>query len=336
MRLTRNTPRTKARAARLLAASAALLLCLSCLALSTFSFELRASDSTAAPRINVTAPRPTTGESRPAAGEQRAGDASQRQETPAREEPAGGETPRPDLAQSLASGDAQTRAQAACDAGRARSVELIPALAALLGDDAPVRPVSCWTSGDWSPALATFKSPTPGEQAALALASMGAPSFKQLAAALGDASAVVRRNAAWAVGELTNMRPGSRESAVPQLVVLLGDGDEWVRMAAARALGELRDGRAAAPLAAALSDADWRVRESAAWSLGEMKDGAAVELLCAALSSDARVEVRATAAWALGEIQDGRAAAPLRQALSDPEPRVREKARRALSEIEGD
>lgn len=329
MRLTRHAPRAHARAARLLAASAAVLLCLSCLALSTFSFELRASDATPTARGNADAPREAT------VG-QRANDAPQKKESPARAESGRVEAPRADLAQALASGDAQTRAGAACDAGRARSLELIPALVALLGDDAPVRPVSCWASGDWSPALDTFKGPTPGEQAAIALASMGAPSFKQLANALGDSDAAVRRNAAWAVGELTNMRPGSRESAVPQLVALLGDGDEWVRMAAARALGELRDERAAAPLAAALSDGDWRVRNLAAWSLGEMKDEGAVERLCAALASDARVEVRATAAWALGEIQDGRAAAPLRQALNDPEPRVREKARRAISEIEGD
>lgn len=336
MRLTRNTPRATARRARLLTATAAVLLSLSCLALSTFSLDMRASDESAiAARVNVTAPNLITDESRLTSAHS-ADDASQKQESPAREESARGETPRTDPAQSPASGEAQARAQAACDAGRARSVEHIPALVALLGDDSPVRPVGCWTSGDWSPALSTFKSPTPGEQAAIALASMGAPSFRHLADALDDPNAVVRRNAAWAVGELTNMRPGSRESAVPRLVSLLGDGDEWVRMAAARALGELRDERAAAPLTNALSDGEWRVRELAAWALGEMREEAAVEQLCAALSSDARVEVRATAAWALGEIQDGRAAAPLRLALGDPEPRVREKARRALSEIEGD
>ncbi|HLL74600.1 MAG TPA: M56 family metallopeptidase [Pyrinomonadaceae bacterium] len=326
MRLTRKTPRATARGARLLAASAGVLLCLSCLALSTFSFELRASDMNTTTRASADAPAE-------AAVGPRVHDTSRQEDARA---PERNEIPRADLARALASTDAQTRAQAACDAGRARMLELIPALVSLLGDDAPVRPVSCWASGDWSPALAAFKGPTPGEQAAIALASMGAPAFKQLAVALDDSSATVRRNAAWAVGELTNMRPGSRESAVPRLVTLLGDGDGWVRMAAARALGELRDERASAPLSAALSDGDWRVRELAAWSLGEMKDEGAVERLCAALSSDARAEVRATAAWALGEIQDGRAAAQLRLALNDAEPRVREKARRALSEIEGD
>ena len=336
MRLTRHTPRATARAARLLAASAAALLCLSCLTLSTFSFELRASDQTTAARVNAGAPGGAANGPRVGVAAQQVDAAARKKEEAARAESDRHETPRGDLAQALTDAEAQTRAQAACDAGRARSLELIPALASMLGDDAPVRPVSCWTSGDWSPALNTFKGPTPGEQAAIALASMGAPSLKQLAVALGHSDASVRRNAAWAVGELTNMRPGSRESAVPQLVALLGDGDEWVRMAAARALGELRDARAAAPLASALSDADGRVRELAAWSLGEMKDAGAVEKLCAVLASDARTEVRATAAWALGEIQDARAAAPLRQALKDQEPRVREKARRALSEIEGD
>src|SRR6185503_6539213 len=114
--------------------------------------------------------------------------------------------------------------------------------------------VRCWDTSRWSPALQTFKHPSPGEQAALALATFGRPAFLPLANQLDSASATVRRNAAWAIGELTNMAPGTRASAVPQLIILLGDSDEWVRRAAARALGELRDERALPKLVSTLSD----------------------------------------------------------------------------------
>jgi vesicle coat complex subunit len=89
--------------------------------------------------------------------------------------------------------------------------------------------------------------------------------FAPLSNQLDSETHVVRRNAAWAIGELTNMLPGERAGAVPQLITLLADSDEWVRMAAARALGELRD--------SALS-IDWSQRSLttvgafASWSYG--------------------------------------------------------------------
>ncbi|HKG45259.1 MAG TPA: HEAT repeat domain-containing protein, partial [Pyrinomonadaceae bacterium] len=197
--------------------------------------------------------------------------------------------------------------------------------------------IRCWDTSRWSPALQTFKQPSPGEQAALALASFGRPAFAPLSNQLDSSNAIVRRNAAWAIGELTNMLPGERATAVPQLITLLGDSDEWVRMAAARALGELRDGRALTNLVATLSDDDWRVRELVVWSLSEseMKDDRAVTALCSVLLSDARVEVRRGAAEALGEIRSADALPALRQALSDRESGVSTKAAWAISEIEG-
>jgi HEAT repeat protein/beta-lactamase regulating signal transducer with metallopeptidase domain len=230
---------------------------------------------------------------------------------------------------------ADQRATSACDTAKRRDTSAIPTLIALLGDDSKSQLIKCWDTTRWSPALQTFKHPSPGEQAALALASFGRPAFGPLSEQLSSANATVRRNAAWAIGELTNMVPGERAGAVPQLITLLGDSDPWVRMAAARALGEVRDDSALTRLVATLSDDNWRVRELAVWALSEMKDERAVNALCSVLLSDARVEVRRGAAEALGEIASADALPSLKQALNDTEPSVSSKAAWAISEIEG-
>ena len=228
----------------------------------------------------------------------------------------------------------QEIAQSACDAGKDRDTEAIVSLVALLADDRKIEPIACWTSGRWTPALDTFKHPSPGEQAALALASMGRDAFGPLMNQLDNVNAVARRNAAWAIGELTNMPPGERAPAVPQLITLLRDTDPWVRMAAARAIGEVRDGRATETLIATLSDADWRVRRLAAWALNEMKERQAVAALCQLLLGDSHAEVRRAAAEALGEIASAEALPSLQQALNDPETTVRTKVSWAIAEIE--
>ena len=51
------------------------------------------------------------------------------------------------------------------------------------------------------------------------------------------------------------------------------------------------------------------------------------------LLRDERAGARQMAAWALGEIQDPKAVEPLKAALNDAEPGVREKAKSALEEI---
>ncbi|MDT4897259.1 MAG: hypothetical protein QOH25_2336 [Acidobacteriota bacterium] len=327
MKLTQKTRRLGQRAGRLLVVAAFSLLCLSCLTISTFSFELQTDNASAGATAHSVGAKELTDES--SAG------VSLPTEIPAQ----GGSSATQKLAasvqqQGLSSGNAQERAQAACEAGRKRMVEAIPKLVSLLGDDAPIQPLKCWDNGRWNPALETFKQPSPGEQAAIALASMGTPAVEPLTSALGDSNASVRRNAAWAIGELTNMRGSERANAVPALASLLTDSDEWVRMAAARALGEIRDERAVEPLMNALSDGSWRVRELGTWALGEMKEERAVQTLGKLLLEDAQVEVRETAAWALGEIKDPQAAPFLNQALNDAELRVRDKAKWALSEIE--
>lgn len=240
----------------------------------------------------------------------------------------------PSVANRPTTNAAQELARTACEAGRNRNVDAIPSLVVMLGDDRPTEAIACWNTGRWSPALDTFKHPSPGEEAALALASMGRAALVPLMNQLDSQNAVTRRNAAWAIGELTNMIPGERAQAVPQLIVLLNDPDAWVRMAAARAIGEVRDRRAGETLIATLADSDWRVRRLAAWALNEMKEERAVAALCSLLLSDSRAEVRSAAAEALGEIASNQALPSLQQALNDAEPGVRAKVSWAIAEIQ--
>jgi beta-lactamase regulating signal transducer with metallopeptidase domain len=311
VRLMSSNRRNSARFARALTFAAISILCLSAFSMSMFAVELQTQVRAAvndsiltsafvqdrvAPTITVSQPR---NENQPARAPQ------------------------------------DDRMSSACDAARRSDVKAIPDLIAMLGDDTRTQVVRCWDTSRWSPALQTFKHASYGEQAALALASFGRPAFVPLSNELYSTSPITRRNAAWAIGELTNMLPGERAAAVPQLIVLLDDGDDYVQMAAARALGELRDSRALPKLVATLGDQNWEVRELAVWALSEMKDERAVVALCNVLLSDARVEVRRGAAEALGEISSADALPTLRQALNDKEPSVSTKAAWAISEIEG-
>lgn len=302
------------RTARTITVSVVAAVCLSSLGLTAFGFELRAQLSTLSPRAS----------------------AALFNEEPVQLEPAVEVTAlaKQQTRKNLDSPTPQERAQAACAAGRSGDLEAIPMLIAMLSDDSRTESMRCWETGRWGPALDTFKHPSPGEEAALALASMGRPAFAPLVNQLDNSNPTARRNAAWAIGELTNMLPGERASAATGLVALLNDADGWVRMAAARALGELRDRRATERLIAMLLDSDWRARQIAAWALSELKDDRAVAALGNALLSDPRAEVRRGAAEALGEIDNAEALPFLRQAVNDPEPAVSAKVHWAIAEIE--
>ncbi len=310
VRLMNSNTRIGARFARVTMFAAISILCFSALSLSTFGVDLQTQVRAAVTQSLLT--------STIAAVPDRVSP------IPAAQQPRNDDRTPPD-----------DRAMSACNAARNGDTEAIPSLIAMLGDDSKSQVIKCWDTSRWSPALQTFKHPSPGEQAALALASLGRPALAPLTNQLDSPNATVRRNAAWAIGELHNMLPGERANAVPQLITLLGDSDEWVRMAAARALGELRDSRSLSKLIAILSDDDWRVRELAVWALSEMKDARAVTALCNVLLSDTRVEVRRGAAEALGEISSADALPTLKQALNDKEPSVSAKAAWAISEIEG-
>jgi HEAT repeat protein/beta-lactamase regulating signal transducer with metallopeptidase domain len=311
VRLMRSKRRLSAGPARVLMFAALAILCVSALSLSLFSLELqtpvRAGVTQSMQLLNLTVAQGP---------------------------------PKPSATSSPTQGEVQInpsndRAISACQAAKRGDVPAIPTLIELLGDESKTQPMKCWDTSRWSPALQTFKHASTGEQAALALASFGRPAYQPLTNQLFSEDATVRRNAAWAIGELTNMLPGQRSSAVPQLMTLLADSDEWVRMAAARALGELRDSRALDRLVATLADNNWRVRELAVWALSEMKDARAVIALGNVLLSDTRVEVRRGAAEALGEIRSAEALPYLKQALQDSETGVSTKAAWAIEEIEG-
>ena len=320
VRIMRSNTRISARLARTSMLAAVCVLCLSALSLSLFSVELHTSVRAAVIPSLQTTPEGST--IQPSVPQTISATPRARQ---------GNATVDPQANTS----DADERAASACNAARQGDVRSIELLVAMLGDDRKSQLIRCWDGSGWSPALAVFKQSSPGEQAALALASLGPHAFRPLANQLDNSNPSVRRNAAWAIGELTNMPPSDRWSAVPQLMTLLNDSDAWVRMAAARALGELHDHRAVTQLVATLSDDNWRVRELVVWALSETKDARAVTVLCTVLVSDPRAEVRRGAAEALGEIQSAQALPALKQALQDSEPGVSAKAAWAISEIEG-
>lgn len=317
MRLTRNRKMLSRSMAKAMISITLFALCAAAVTLSLFSFELKTeARAVFTPSLAPIAINPPVALAETITPQQ-----------PRRER-------QPPTTETRVEPNAQQRAEAACAAGRNGDTEQIPVLIAMLVDDTKTDLLRCWSNGRWSPALETFKHPSPGEQAALALASMGRAAFQPLTNQLLSENATVRRNAAWAIGELTNMPPGERDGAVPRLITLLTDSDAWVRMASARALGELRNRNAVPTLIATLADADARVRELTVWALSELKDRRAVTALCNVLLSDVRAEVRRGAAEALGEIRSTEALPSLKQALNDPAVNVR--AQWAISEIEGE
>ena len=316
MRLTRNKRRLGPGPARVLMLAAFSLLCVSAMSVSMFALELQTRARSVVLPLQVMS-QPALAQQDPVAQPQPVATSERRQEP------------------QLNAPTADERAMSACNAGKRGDASAIPSLIAMLADDTRTQPLECWTTGRWSPALQTFKHPSPGEQAAIALASFGRRALVPLTNQLDSPNATVRRNAAWAIGELTAMLPGERAGAAPQLITLLSDSDEWVRMAAARALGELRDRRSLDGLIAGLGDDKWRVRQMAAWALSEMKDAQAVPALSSVLLSDARAEVRRGAAEALGEIANADALPSLKQALNDADPTVSTKVAWAIAEIEG-
>lgn len=149
-----------------------------------------------------------------------------------------------------------------------------------------------------------------------------------LVAALQDADAIVRANAAAALGWIGEAR------AVPPLLSCLKDADERCRSAAALAVGLLRTSAALKPLARALGDPSSLVRQQAAEALGELADPVTTELLLDVVDDEGEpLEVRAAAARALGNLRLPQAIPTLRGLLIAPEPALRAAAIEALGRL---
>lgn len=143
-----------------------------------------------------------------------------------------------------------------------------------------------------------------------------------------DPSPLVRRTAAWALGEIGD------KAGDEALIVALDDHDDGVREMSAWAIGEI-GGDVAPPALVAhmLHDDAADVREMAVWSAAEIGDQNASATIARALGSDHSARVRATAAWALGELGGSTAPSALIDALGDSSARVRLPAAWALSQI---
>ncbi|HMA66002.1 MAG TPA: HEAT repeat domain-containing protein, partial [Chitinispirillaceae bacterium] len=195
---------------------------------------------------------------------------------------------------------------------------------------------------------------SPGDEASRALARMGDAGLKALQISASDTSALVRRRAAFGLGEISGVQ------AWNTLVTMLRDADRGVR---AVAVTGLRSTQYSEQLIQMLKDDDSEVRTDAAFMLGKMKDKSAIRHLRSLLydkrsivrtqaadalvrigtqeailqlanaTRDAAISVRENAAYALGESGDSSAVQPLIQLLKDKITSVRIASIDALAQI---
>jgi HEAT repeat protein len=203
--------------------------------------------------------------------------------------------------------EAAARALASC------SLNAAPALIAALSDPtAPVRQQAARSLGML--------------EASEAVAALGA-------VLQGDDNLDVRCDAAFALGLIKG------DAVLPHLIAGSRDASPVVRKQAAGALGETFHTGALSPLCALLKDADGEVREEAAHGLqwitgfGEVRDPAIFEPLCEALG-DSSTKVRENAIGALGALQDKRAMPFAVEFLKDEESRLRCAALEAIASID--
>ena len=147
--------------------------------------------------------------------------------------------------------------------------------------------------------------------------------------ALKDEDWEVRKQVAWALGEMEDRK------AVKALSELLLSDESWeVRREAASALEQIEDRGAVDALSSALTkDLNWEVRREAAEALGQIQDHGAISALESALKDENRM-VRREVVEALGELEDHRTIDALIGALKDVDWEIRRKAAWALGEIE--
>ncbi|MFY9611399.1 MAG: HEAT repeat domain-containing protein [Blastocatellia bacterium] len=207
----------------------------------------------------------------------------------------------------LSHGSPAQRAWAACALRSLRTASAIPLLIGQLSDETAVFAATrCQPASDWTPSNLNTKGlmASPASEAAKALAALGEPAVAPLIGLLTDPNPVVRKNAAWALGEIRGGYSVNREAAIAPLITLLRkDESGQARKWAAWALGEICDRRAVSDLIDALEDADAEVRASVAEALGEIKDRRAIEPLTLALKDHHR-PVRRKARYAIEQIKE--------------------------------
>jgi HEAT repeat protein len=151
--------------------------------------------------------------------------------------------------------------------------------------------------------------------------------------ALADRNPAVRREAAWALGEV-----GAAKAADDLYLRAVVDSERDVRRAATFALAKLGDSRAVAPLVPVIDEGSFEERIQAITTLGELGSSDATTALIYVLEdvSISNLPGREAAAAALGKIGDPRAIEALQQALDDPVNTVREAAQTALERLKTD
>jgi uncharacterized protein (TIGR02996 family) len=170
------------------------------------------------------------------------------------------------------------------------------------------------------------------EKAARALQDIGPPEEAGTATlrdALADENYAVRQAASRALGSMR-----AKGAVVAELAGRLDSPDPAERVRAARALAELKTAEAVLPLDRALDDPASEVRVAAAVALGQLKDlSAALAPLCRALrSSDTAVRKAAAQQFNdYGWRPPPEALGPLRAALADTSPTVRERVADTLA-----
>ncbi len=145
--------------------------------------------------------------------------------------------------------------------------------------------------------------------------------------ALTDYSPAVRREAAWALGEI-----GVVQAADDLYLRATVEGERAVRREASFALAKLGDSRGAALLLQFVDEGSFEERIQAITALGELRSHNGTTTLIRVLDdiSISNLAAREAAAAALGKIGDRRAIKALQQALEDPVNTVREAAQTAL------
>jgi HEAT repeat protein len=160
------------------------------------------------------------------------------------------------------------------------------------------------------------------------LGRIGEPAAKPTVAALKNEDALIRKNAAWALGYLA-----ARPDVVEGLAAALADGDVDVRAAAAWALGHLQAKEASAGLRIMLGSEHAKDRLAAAEAMGRLGDVSASQLLIGKLR-DPDPDVRFAVVTALGALGDKSAIEPLRAFVAEEkEERIRFAAGESLTAL---